>query len=56
MNKSVTRRVIAITYSICCAGVLTYLSVAGVESALISLTGMAGMVLGFYFGVKSGVI
>lgn len=56
MNKSVTRRIIAIMFATCGAGTLTYLAITGLESALTSLISMVGIVMGFYFGVKSSQI
>jgi len=53
MNKSFTRRIIAIVYSACGAGVLTYLSIIGSSEALIALIATVGTVTGFYFGTKA---
>ena len=47
---NLTRRVIAISVSIIGCGVLAYLSLQGSEVALASLTGIMGIVVGFYFG------
>ena len=52
MNKSVTRRVLAIVFSACGAGVLTALSLVGNEVALAALIATVGTVTGFYFGAK----
>ena len=51
MNKSRTRRIIAILFSACGAGVLSYLSLTGSSEALIALIAVVGTVTGFYFGV-----
>lgn len=53
MNKSLTRRIIAILFSSCGAGVLTYLSVIGNTEALIALVATVGTICGFYFGTKA---
>ena len=53
---SITRRIIALIFAICGAGVLTYLAVVeGNGDALTALIGFVGMVIGFYFGAKSVV-
>lgn len=51
--QSLTRRIIAITFGICGAGVLSYLALNGVESALTALIAIVGTITGFYFGAKS---
>lgn len=51
--QSVTRRIIAIVFSLCGAGVLSYLAVTGGEEALTALIAVVGTVTGFYFGAKS---
>ena len=53
MNKSMTRRVLAILFGACGAGVLTYLSLMGSPEALGALVATVGIVMGFYFGVKT---
>jgi len=54
MNKSLTRRIIALIFSVCGAGVLSYLIIAeGSEPALTALIAIVSSVISFYFGVKS---
>ena len=53
MNKSVTRRIIAILFSVCGAGVMTYLALNGSPEAFTALVATVGVVVGYYFGVKS---
>ena len=53
MNKSITRRIIAILFSACGAGVLTYLSIMGSSEALVALIAVVGTITGFYFGTKA---
>ena len=53
MNKSITRRIIAILFSVCGAGVMTYLSIMGSSEALVALIATVGTVSGFYFGTQS---
>jgi len=53
VNKSLTRRIIAITFAACGAGVLTYLSIIGSAEALIALIAEVGTILGFYFGTQN---
>ncbi len=55
MNKSVTRRIIAIMVSACGIGTMTYLSLTGGLEALNSLTIIVGMVIAFYFGTQKNV-
>jgi hypothetical protein len=43
----------ALAFSACGAGVMTYKSIIGNGDAMTALIGMVGIVLGFYFGVKS---
>ena len=52
MNKSLTRRIIAITFSICGAGVMTYLSLQGSAEAFIALVAVVGTITGFYYGTQ----
>ena len=51
--QSLTRRIIAITFSICGAGTLTYLALMGSGEALTALIAVVGTISGFYFGAKS---
>lgn len=53
MSKSVTRRIIAVLFSACGAGVLTLLSLNGSSDALIALTAIMSSIIGFYFGAKA---
>lgn len=53
MNKSLTRRIIAIMVATCYLGVMTYLSLLGVSEALIALIATGSIVTGFYFGTKA---
>lgn len=52
MNISLTRRILAIMFGVCGAGVMTWLSINGNEGALTALIATVGTVTGFYFGVK----
>jgi len=52
--QSLTRRIIAIVFSICGAGTLTLLALTGHDMALTALIAIVGAVTGFYFGAKSG--
>jgi len=51
--QSLTRRIIAIVFSVCGAGTLTYLALTGGDTALTALIAIVGSVTGFYFGAKS---
>jgi len=51
--QSLTRRTIAITFSACGAGTLTYLALTGNDTALTALIAIVGTISGFYFGAKS---
>ena len=53
MNKSITRRILAIIFGATGALVLGYLALMGDKEALIALISLVGMVLGFYFGVAN---
>ncbi len=55
MNKGLTRRLIAILFSLCGAGVLTYLSLMGNPEALLALVATVGVIIGFYFGTQQNV-
>jgi len=48
-----TRRILAFIVCVPTIGVLAYLSLAGVESAMPALVAMASMVVGFYFGTRA---
>lgn len=50
---SITRRIIAIMFAICGAGVTSYLAIQGSEQAFTALIASVSMILGYYFGVKS---
>jgi len=39
-------------FSVCGAGVLTYLSIQGCPEALVALIAVVGIVTGFYFGTQ----
>jgi len=52
MNKSVTRRSIALMVAVCGLGVMTTLSLQGVVEAFQALVVITGMVIAFYFGTK----
>lgn len=56
MNKSITRRVIAIMFAACGAGVLSYQAIQGEQSALTALISIVSMVVAFYFGTKASQI
>jgi hypothetical protein len=49
MTKSLTRRIIAIMFSACGAGTLTYLATTSGDAT--ALIGVVGIIIGFYFGV-----
>uniref|UniRef100_A0A6M3KWV4 Uncharacterized protein n=1 Tax=viral metagenome TaxID=1070528 RepID=A0A6M3KWV4_9ZZZZ len=51
--QSITRRIIAIAFSLCGAGVLTILAIQGSEPALTALIAIVSAISGFYFGAKS---
>lgn len=53
MNKSVTRRLIALLFAVCGAGVFTYLALQGVSEAFVALNTAVGLVLGYYLGVQA---
>ena len=53
MNKSVTRRAIAILVTACFLGSAVYLVSNGIQEAWTALTNIAFIVIGFYFGVKA---
>ena len=53
MNKSVTRRILAIVCVVCGVGVLSYLAIFGEENALIRLGDVVLIVIGFYFGATA---
>jgi uncharacterized membrane protein YfcA len=50
---SVTRRILAILFGVCGAGVMSYLALYGVDEAFTALVATVGSVIGFYFGTKS---
>jgi hypothetical protein len=50
---SITRRIIAIAFSACGAGVWTYLAVTGSDTAIASLGTAVSLILGYYFGNAS---
>ena len=52
MNKSITRRVLAIMFGVCGAGSLTYLTVNGNAEAQTALVAIVSLITGFYFGVQ----
>lgn len=56
MNKSITRRIIALIFAFSGAGVLVYLSLQNVPAALTALISIVGIVIGFYFGAKANQI
>ena len=49
---NLTRRIIAVSVAVIGCGVLAYLAIIGSEVALASLTGVLGIVIGFYFGTS----
>uniref|UniRef100_A0A6M3K4P2 Holin n=1 Tax=viral metagenome TaxID=1070528 RepID=A0A6M3K4P2_9ZZZZ len=51
--KSVTRRILAIIFGVCGAGVMTYLAIQGSSEAFTALVAVVGTVSGFYFGVQN---
>jgi len=53
MNKSITRRVLAIMGGVCYFGTITYLSFLGISEALSALIASGSLILGFYFGTKA---
>jgi len=53
MDKSLTRRIIAIMFATCYIGVVTYLSLSGVMEALVALIASGSVISGFYFGIKA---
>jgi hypothetical protein len=55
-KKSITRRVIAIAFSLTGAGVMAYLSLTGSESAFTALVATTSSVVSFYFGTKANTV
>jgi len=54
MDKpSLTRRILAIMFGVCGAGVMGWLALQGSELAFGALVTQVAMILGFYFGVKT---
>ena len=53
MHKSVTRRIIALIFSVCGAVTLTYLAITGNNEAMVALIAIVGTITGFYFGTKA---
>jgi len=50
--RSLTRRILAILFGVCGAGVLTYLSIMGSQEALVALISTVSLIIGFYFGTQ----
>jgi len=53
MNKSITRRIIAIIFCVCGAGVMSYLAFKGVVEAFTALNTIVSLIVGFYFGTQA---
>jgi len=53
VNKSITRRIIALYVALLGVGVMAFLSLMGVPEAFGALVVTVGAVIGYYFGVKS---
>jgi len=52
-QPSLTRRVLAIMFGVCGAGVMTYLAIQGSGEAFTALVAVVATVTGFYFGTKT---
>ncbi len=52
-NKSITRRIIAVVFALCGAGVMSYLSLKGDVSAFTALNTIVSLIVGFYFGTQA---
>ncbi len=53
MNKSITRRIIALMFCFCGAGVMSYLAIKGIVEAFTALNTIVSLIVGFYFGVQA---
>ena len=53
MGKSVTRRIIAIMFALCGAGVMSFLALHGSVEAFTALNSIVALVIGYYFGVQA---
>jgi len=52
-HPSLTRRILAIMFGVCGAGVMTWLAIQGSSEAFTALVAVVGTVTGFYFGTKA---
>jgi hypothetical protein len=48
-----TRRIIAVLFAICGAGVMSFLSIKGEEVAFTALISVVSIIIGFYFGTQA---